>query len=78
MQASVHRYDEASGKAQVVTDAGEVLTVSATVVRSSGFHRLRIGQRLSLGLDESASVVRISVPGIEPRQSPAGTTPDTA
>ncbi|WP_116112948.1 hypothetical protein [Austwickia chelonae] len=75
MQASVHRYDEASGKAQVVTDAGELLLIDATVVRSSGVRRLRIGQRLSLILDGESEVAWITVPGIEPRASSTGEAP---
>ena len=47
-QATVYRYDPATGAGAVLTDSGEVLPFGPEALRHSGLRHLRPGQRLTL------------------------------
>ncbi|GAB6897551.1 hypothetical protein [Kineosporia succinea] len=47
MQATVHRFDAATGSGSVLTDSGEVLPFTGRALQGSGLRHLRPGQRLS-------------------------------
>ena len=51
MQATVHRFDIALGRGQLVTDDGELLEFGADAFAASGLRHLRPGQRLSVEVD---------------------------
>jgi cold shock CspA family protein len=51
VQATVHRFDEASGTGSVITDDGLVLRFDLPAFLRSGLRRLRTGQRLSVERD---------------------------
>jgi cold shock CspA family protein len=56
MQATVYRYDPASGSGAVLTDQGAVLPFTVEALRLSGLRHLRPGQRLTVELDEGRRV----------------------
>lgn len=53
MQATVHRFDAGSGAGSVLTDDGVVLPFGPEAFAGSGLRHLRVGQRLSVVLDEA-------------------------
>lgn len=58
MQATVHRFDVATGSGTVVTDAGVLLPFDGAAFAGSRLRHLRPGQRLSVVLaEDGASVV---------------------
>ncbi|MFI7587793.1 hypothetical protein ACIB24_12025 [Spongisporangium articulatum] len=57
MQATVHRFDEASGSGAVITDAGLVLPFDLGTFLRSGLRRLRVGQRLAVELSPAGDAV---------------------
>jgi hypothetical protein len=56
VQATVHRYDAATGAGSVVTDAGLVVPFSAETFAGSGLRHARPGQRLTVQLGEVEGV----------------------
>ena len=48
MQASVHRFDPATGEGSVLLDDGRELAFDSAVFDASGLRHLRAGQRLSV------------------------------
>ncbi len=48
MQATVYRYDPASGSGSVLTDQGAVLEFGLDALELSGLRHLRPGQRLTV------------------------------
>lgn len=65
MQASVHRYDEATGEGSVLLDDGHELPFDATVFDASGLRHLRVGQRLTITA-EDGRLTRLWIRGIGP------------
>ncbi|MDQ6715715.1 MAG: hypothetical protein M3Z83_06375 [Actinomycetota bacterium] len=63
MQATTHTFDVASGAGSVLLDDGRELAFSADVFDRSGLRQLRVGQRVSLDVDDE-SVNRLWVVGI--------------
>ncbi len=63
MQATTHTFDVASGAGSVLLDDGRELAFSAEVFGLSGLRQLRVGQRVSLDVDDEA-VNRLWVVGI--------------
>ena len=62
MQATIHRYDPATGAGSVVTDAGLVIPLAAGVVAAGGLRHVRVGQRLTVSVTgEGAEAVVTSV-----------------
>lgn len=59
MQATVHRFDAATGGGDVVTDAGTLLPFTAEAFAVSRLRHLRAGQRLSVVLAEDGSVAAL-------------------
>ena len=57
MQATVHRFDVATGSGALVTDAGVLLPFDEAAFASSGLRHLRGGQRLTVSLDDTGTVV---------------------
>ena len=66
VQATVHRYDAASGSGSLLTDDGVVLPFSADAFAGSGLRHLRVGQRLSVQLD-AADAADVAGAGPPPR-----------
>jgi len=56
MQATVHRFDAATGSGALVTDAGVLLPFDGAAFASSGLRHLRGGQRLTVSLDATGVV----------------------
>ena len=63
MQASVHTFDETSGRGSVLLDDGRERPFEAAVFARSGLRHLRVGQRVSLTTD-GESIARLWVVGI--------------
>lgn len=59
MQATVYRYDPATGSGSVLTDDGNVLPFELDALRLSGLRHLRPGQRLTVELSESGRVAQL-------------------
>jgi hypothetical protein len=73
VQASVHRFDPATGAGSVVTDAGLVLPFGAEVLAASRLRHVRTGQRLTIEVaGEGADVVVVAMAlgtvGLPPRR----------
>ena len=63
MQASVHRYDDASGSGSVLLDDGREVPFDSIAFDASGLRLVRPGQRVSIEMSESA-VTRLWIVGI--------------
>lgn len=63
MQGSVHRFDEQSGAGSVLLDDGRERPFDEQVFARSGLRHLRVGQRVSLLLDDER-ITRLWVVGI--------------
>lgn len=63
MQATTHSFDPASGAGSVLSDDGLELAFSTDVFLRSGLRQLRVGQRVSLELDDGV-ISRLWVVGI--------------
>jgi len=63
MQASVHIFDEETGAGSVVLDDGHEEVFAAEVFARSGLRSLRVGQRVSIDVDDD-TVIRVWVVGI--------------
>ena len=63
MQASVHRFDPATGNGSVLLDDGRELPFDAAVFDASGLRHLRAGQRLSIAVDGNR-LTRLWIVGI--------------
>ena len=63
MQASVHKYDDASGSGSVLLDDGLEVPFDGIVMDASGLRRVRPGQRVSIEMTGSA-VTRLWIVGI--------------
>lgn len=63
-QGSVHTYEAATGAGSVLLDDGLELGFSAEAFESGGLLLLRLGQRVSLDLDEDGTVTRVFIRGV--------------
>jgi len=63
VQATVHRFDPLTGAGAVITDAGEVIPFDPEVLASTPLRHLRVGQRLTVVLDDDGGrhVVRFTL-----------------
>jgi 2-phospho-L-lactate guanylyltransferase len=59
MQATVHRFDPATHDGALLTDDGLVLRFDADAFSASGLRHLRVGQRLTVRLDEDGRVAAL-------------------
>jgi 2-phospho-L-lactate guanylyltransferase len=53
VQASTHRFDEETHDGAVIADDGVVYPFDAAAFAGSGLRHLRVGQRLTVTLDEA-------------------------
>jgi len=65
MQASVHRYDNATGSGSVLLDDGREIPFDVNVFDASGLRHVRVGQRVSIEMTETA-LTRLWIVGIGP------------
>lgn len=65
MQASVHRFDQATGEGSVLLDDGHELAFDVAVFEASGLRHLRTGQRLSVTVGDGR-LTRLWIRGIGP------------
>ena len=63
MQASVHQYNEENGSGSVLLNDGREVPFDGRVLDASGLRRLRIGQRVSIEMSETA-LTRLWIVGI--------------
>ena len=63
MQASIHTFDETTGSGAVLLDDGRERSFVSEVFFASGLRHLRVGQRVSIGLEGDA-VTRLWIVGI--------------
>lgn len=68
MQASVHEFDDRSGKGSVLTDNGRILPFTAEVFDASALRLLRVGQRLNIEVGPDG-VSRLWLAGVGPGQT---------
>lgn len=62
MQATVHRFDPATGAGSVITDAGVVLPFDVHAFAASRLRHVRTGQRLTVEVtDDGASSVVVAL-----------------
>lgn len=52
MQGSVHRFDVHTGAGSVLLDDGREVPMATTALNGSGLRHVRVGQRLTLTLDD--------------------------
>jgi 2-phospho-L-lactate/phosphoenolpyruvate guanylyltransferase len=65
MQATVHRFDEASGAGSVLLDDGREVGFTADTFAASALRHLRWGQRLSVAVDDAGQrVTKLWIVGI--------------
>jgi hypothetical protein len=57
VQATTHRYDPDTHEGAVIADDGTVYPFTAEALESSGLRHLRVGQRLTVTLDPTATKV---------------------
>ncbi len=55
MQGSVHRFDERTDEGTVLLDDGREQPFPAEVFRASALRHLRVGQRVSVEVDQDAA-----------------------
>jgi cold shock CspA family protein len=67
MQATVHRFEDASGSGSVLLDDGRELPFAGEVFAASGLRLARAGQRVSVEVGEGA-VTRLWIVGVGPDQ----------
>jgi cold shock CspA family protein len=58
MQASVHSYDEATGAGTALLDDGQQVRFGGAVFQASALRKVRVGQRVSIELDDDRRTVR--------------------
>jgi len=63
MQASVHRFEDATGAGSVLLDDGRELTFAGDVFDRSGLRHVRRGQRVSITAEDRV-VTRLWIVGI--------------
>lgn len=63
MQASVHRYDEATGSGSVLLDDGREIPFDGKVIDASGLRLVRSGQRVSIEMS-ATELTRLWIVGI--------------
>jgi cold shock CspA family protein len=63
MQASVHQYDDNTGSGSVLLDDGREIPFDGSVFDASGLRHVRVGQRVSIEMSESA-LTRLWIVGI--------------
>jgi hypothetical protein len=73
VQATVHRFDPATGEGSVITDAGEVLPFDAQAFAGSRLRHVRLGQRLTVtvtgeGADIRVAELALGTVGLPPRR----------
>ena len=68
MQATVHRFEDASGSGSVLLDDGRELPFAGEVFAASGLRHARAGQRVSIEVDEGGAVTRLWIVGVGPDQ----------
>jgi 2-phospho-L-lactate guanylyltransferase len=59
VQATVHRFDAATGEGSVLTDAGVVLPFDAQAFGSSHLRHVRSGQRLTVTTEGEGAQTRV-------------------
>ena len=68
MQGSVHTFDPASGAGSVLLDDGRELAFPGAALAGSGLRHLRVGQRVSLGVEDAGAerpvITRVWIVGI--------------
>lgn len=64
MQATVHTFDATTRCGAVILDDGIVLPFEAPAFNASGLRHLRLGQRLTIDLDEDGTVSAVRIRGI--------------
>jgi hypothetical protein len=74
VQATVHRFDAATGNGSVVTDEGLIVPFSGEVLAASGLRHVRVGQRLSIDVDDPAAARNV----VGMRLGTVGATPGSA
>lgn len=67
MQATIHRFDDATGSGSLLTDNGRELAFDSEVFAASRLRHVRPGQRVSIDVGP-AGVRRIWIEGIGPGQ----------
>jgi cold shock CspA family protein len=72
MQATVYRFDPASGSGSVLTDDGVVLPFEPSALELSGLRHLRPGQRLSVETEESGRITGLTLGTIGSTLRPGG------
>ncbi|HET7278435.1 MAG TPA: hypothetical protein VFJ22_10175 [Dermatophilaceae bacterium] len=58
MQASVHSFDEATGAGTALLDDGQQVRFAGAVFQASALRKVRVGQRVSIELDDDRRTVR--------------------
>jgi cold shock CspA family protein len=61
VQATVYRYDPATGSGSVLTDDGAVLPFELDALRLSGLRHLRPGQRLTVEQGDTGRIVQLTL-----------------
>ncbi|HEX8632477.1 MAG TPA: cold-shock protein [Catenuloplanes sp.] len=64
MQGTVATFDEDSRSGTLLLDDGAELRFGAPVFEGSHFRLLRSGQRVTISVDDSGQVTKISLPGL--------------
>lgn len=64
MQGSVHSFDETTGAGSALLDDGREVTFTSEVFAGSALRHLRVGQRLSLDLEDGTRVTKLWIVGI--------------
>jgi hypothetical protein len=75
VQATVYRYDPATGSGSVLTDDGTVLPFELDALRLSGLRHLRPGQRLTVEQGDAGRIVQLTLGTIGATLRPATAPP---
>jgi len=67
VQATIHRFELATGEGSVLADNGRELTFTPAVFAASSLRHVRVGQRVSIEVGP-AGVQRLWIEGIGPGQ----------
>lgn len=64
MQGTIATFDPDSHHGTMLLDDGTELGFGADAFGRSGLRQLRLGQRVSIEIDDGGAVLRVSIPGI--------------